>query len=131
MDRPFAVTFVAFYYAIFSAVLITALIGQLTGHHIHGSFKDLVVVLPMSFAVTLIPGLLAFGLWVMDNTARIGAILFAILRIERFCMVEPAACSFKDIYCLQNLSGRGHCDSAVPAWSAKGIPMEGLRVLHQ
>jgi hypothetical protein len=49
------------------------------GHRIHAPWQDQIIVLPLCFLLALLPAVLALGLWVQDNAARIGAILFVLL----------------------------------------------------
>jgi hypothetical protein len=77
--RPLDVVLIAIYYAGFSAVLLGIILWQWLGGHIHGSWQEKVLVLPFCFLLAILPGVLAVGLWMLDNAARLGAILFALL----------------------------------------------------
>ena len=80
MDRrPLDVVFIVIYYAGFSAVLVGILAWQILAGHIHASWQEKAVVLPFTFLLALLPGVLSLGLWVLDNAARLGGILFALL----------------------------------------------------
>src|SRR5512146_661157 len=77
--RPLDVGFIAFYFAVFSAVLLAILLWQWAVGHIHASWQEKIIVLPICFLLALLPGVLSLGLWMLDNAARIAAILFALL----------------------------------------------------
>lgn len=77
--RPLDVVLIAIYFAGFSAVLLGILVWQLGAHHIHATWLEKMVVLPILFLIAMLPGVLAAGLWMLDNAARIASILFALL----------------------------------------------------
>jgi hypothetical protein len=77
--RPLDVGLIALYYAAFSAVLLAILLWQWAAGHIHASWQEKIIVLPFCFLLALLPGVLSLGLWMLDNAARIAAILFALL----------------------------------------------------
>ena len=78
-ERPLDVTLVAIYLGAFSAVLWGIISWEWLGGHIHGAWQDKLVVLPLCLLLSLLPGVIALGLWVLDNAARLGAMLFALL----------------------------------------------------
>lgn len=77
--RPLDVVLIAIHYAGFSAVLLGMILWQWFGGHIHGSWQEKIVVLPFCFLLAIMPCVLAIGLWMLDNAARLGAIVFALL----------------------------------------------------
>ena len=77
--RPLDVVLAAIYYAGFSAVLLGILLWQWAGGHIHATWQEKIVVLPICFLLAILPGVLAVGLWLLDNAALIGAVLFALM----------------------------------------------------
>jgi hypothetical protein len=78
-ERPLDVTLIAIYLGAFSTVLWGIILFQWLGGHIHGAWPDKLLVLPLCFLLSLLPGVIALGLWVLDNAARLGAMLFALL----------------------------------------------------
>ena len=81
--RPLDVSLVAIYFGLFSAtllgILLWQILGQHIGHRIHAPWQDQILILPLCFLLAVLPAVLALGLWVQDNAARIGAILFVLL----------------------------------------------------
>jgi hypothetical protein len=77
--RPLDVVLAVVYCAGFSAALVGMLAVQIIGGHIHGTWREKAVVLPMAFLLAIIPGGLALGLWLLDNAARLTAIFFTLL----------------------------------------------------
>ena len=77
--RPLDVALIALYHAAFSAVLLVILLWQWAAGHIHASWQEKIIVLPICFLLALLPGVLSLGLWMLDNAARIAAFLFALL----------------------------------------------------
>jgi hypothetical protein len=77
--RPLDVSLVAVYFVLFSSTLVGILVRQMVSHRIHAPWQDQIIVLPLCFLLALLPAVLALGLWVQDNAARIGAILFVLL----------------------------------------------------
>ena len=79
MDRrPWDVVAIAGYYAAFSLVLLGMIAWQMISHQIHAYWTEKILVLPFAFLLALLPGVIALGLWVLDNAARILAMLFAV-----------------------------------------------------
>ncbi len=78
-NRPLPVTLIAGYFWVFSGVLIAILFWQVAMHRIHSGVVEKLIVLCGCFLVALLPGVLGFGLWLLDNAARIGAVMFALL----------------------------------------------------
>jgi hypothetical protein len=79
MKRPLAVTLVSLYYAVFSCALVGLLLWQMGSGNIHSRWSDAAFPLAFAFMSAIIPGVIALGLWVMDNAARFAAILIAIV----------------------------------------------------
>lgn len=79
MKRPLTVTLVSLYYAAFSCALVGLLVWQLASGKIHSRWSDAAFPLAFAFMFASIPGVVALGLWVMDNAARFAAILIAIV----------------------------------------------------
>jgi hypothetical protein len=77
--RPLAVVLIAVYHTGFSAVLLGLLIWQIATHQIHATLQEKIVVLPFTFLIAVVPAVLAFGLWMLDNAARYAVILFTLL----------------------------------------------------
>jgi hypothetical protein len=77
--RPLAVVLIAIYHAGFSAFLFGLLLWQIATHQIHATVAEKAVVLPFTFLIAMLPGVLGFGLWMLDNAARLGVILFTLL----------------------------------------------------
>lgn len=77
--RPLPVRLIAGYFWLFSAVIFGVLFWQMATHQIHGAWAEKVIVLAGCFLLALLPGVLGVGLWLLDNAARIGAIIFALL----------------------------------------------------
>lgn len=78
-ERPWAVRFVAVYYAVFSCEIAGAIAWQLIGGKIHGTWQDSIFPLLFCFLLALLPGVIAIGLWLLDDAARWMAVLFAVL----------------------------------------------------
>lgn len=78
-ERPLDVTLIAIYLGGFSTVLWAVILFQWLGGNIHGAWRDKLVVLPLCLLLSLLPGVIALGLWVLDNAARVGAMLFVFL----------------------------------------------------
>lgn len=78
-ERPWAVRFVAAYYAVFSCELAGAIAWQVIGGKIHGPWQDSIFPLLFCFLVALVPAVIAIGLWLLDDAARLMAVFFAVL----------------------------------------------------
>ena len=76
--RPRAVALIAAYYAAFCIELVAVLSWQLIGHKIHGSWQEAAFPVAFCFLLALLPGVIAIGLWLFDDAARIMAIIFAL-----------------------------------------------------
>jgi hypothetical protein len=81
MRRPRGVTAIAVYHVLFSALLVGTLVQQGIAHHPAAGWLDAAPVLLMMLFLSLIPAVLAYGLWIMDDGARVGAILFTFLHL--------------------------------------------------
>ena len=81
MKRPGEVTAIAAYHALFSAVLVCALVWQGITNHLSDGWVHAAPVIVMLLFVSLIPAVLCFGLWIMDNGARIGCMVFTLLHM--------------------------------------------------
>lgn len=79
MNCPRGVAAIAVYQALFSAVLLGTLIWQATTHHPSDGWLYASPVLLMMLFVSLLPAVLAYGLWIMDDGARIGTAIFTLL----------------------------------------------------
>jgi hypothetical protein len=79
MKRAMAVSLVCCYFAAFSLMLLGVLLWQLATGQIHSRWSDALFPLAFAFMLALIPGVIAMGLWVMDNAARITAIVIALI----------------------------------------------------
>ncbi len=79
MKRPRGVVAIAAYHVIFSVVLLGILVWQSASHHPSDGWVFAAPVLGMLFFLCLAPAVLAYGLWIMDDGARIGTIIFTIL----------------------------------------------------
>ena len=79
MERPGEVTAIAVYHALFSVVLVGVLVWQGATHHPVDGWLYAAPVLIMLLFLSLVPAVLAFGLWVMDGGARIGCMIFTVL----------------------------------------------------
>lgn len=77
--RPLAVVLITLYHVGFSAFLLGLLVWQIATHQIHATVAEKAVVLPFTFLIAILPGVLGFGLWMLDNAARLGVILFTLL----------------------------------------------------
>jgi hypothetical protein len=76
--RPRSVTLIALYYSAFCCELVAVLSWQMIGHKIHGSWQEAAFPLAFCFLLALLPGVIATGLWLLDDAARIMAIMFAL-----------------------------------------------------
>jgi hypothetical protein len=81
MQRPGEVTAIAAYHALFSVVLVGALVWQGFTHHPSDGWLYAAPVIAMMLFVSLVPAVICFGLWIMDNGARIGCIIFSLLHM--------------------------------------------------
>jgi hypothetical protein len=79
MERPWSVRLACIYFGSFSVVLLSALLWPLIAGQMHSRWVDAAFPLAFALLVTLIPGVVAFGLWVMDSAARVAAIVIALL----------------------------------------------------
>lgn len=76
--RPWPVRLSALYYAAFCCELVAVLSWQLIGHRIHNSWQEAAFPVAFCFLLALLPGVIATGLWLLDDAARIMAIMFAL-----------------------------------------------------
>lgn len=81
MRRPAEVSAVAIYHVLFSVLLVGTLAGQAAFHPPSAGWLDAAPVLLMMLFVSLVPAVLAYGLWIMDEGARIIAIIFTALHL--------------------------------------------------
>lgn len=81
MKRPIAVTLSSVYYAGFSIVLISMLLGQIISGGIHERWTDAVFPVAFCFMLAVVPAIVALGLWTLDSGARIGSMVFALLHL--------------------------------------------------
>jgi hypothetical protein len=75
--KPWSVTLIAAYHAIFCCVLLYVIVSQIP--RITSSWTE--AFFPILFMVfaAIIPGVIALGLWILDDSARYFAILFSLL----------------------------------------------------
>ena len=85
MRRPTDVTLTALYYAGFSVMLISVLFWQLLAHGTRERRFDALFPVLFLLLLSLIPRVISLGLWTMDNAARIGSIVFALLHVMVTC----------------------------------------------
>ena len=76
-DRPLAVTLIALYHAILSCIIVAVLVWQLP--RMRTPWTEAFFPVLMSLFVALIPGVIALGLWVLDDAARLMAIILSLL----------------------------------------------------
>lgn len=81
MKRPGEVVAIVIYQVLFSVVLIGTLVWQGVTHHPSDGWLYAAPVIAMLLFVSLVPAVLAFGLWIMDNGARIGCMIFTLLHM--------------------------------------------------
>lgn len=77
-ERPWPVTLIAIYFAGFCCELVAVLGSQLVGHKIHASWSEAAFPVAFCFMLALLPGVIAAGLWLLDNAARLMGIFFAL-----------------------------------------------------
>ncbi|MGC2741789.1 MAG: hypothetical protein WA672_01280 [Candidatus Angelobacter sp.] len=75
--RPLAVTLIALYHGIFSCAILAMLVWQIPV--ITEPWKAAIFPLLFAFFVALVPGVIAIGLWLLDDAARLMAMLFSLL----------------------------------------------------
>jgi len=81
--RPLAVSLIALYHAVFSCVILSVLIWQLPSvkpPRMEACFPVLI-----AFFLALIPGVIAVGLWVLDDVARFLAMMLSLLHALGNC----------------------------------------------
>jgi hypothetical protein len=77
-ERPWPVTVIAIFFAGFCCELVAVMGSQLIGHKIHGAWSEAAFPVAFCFLLVLLPGVIAAGLWLLDNAARLMAIFFAL-----------------------------------------------------
>jgi len=85
--RPLPVAIVSAYHAIFCGVLLYVIASQL--QHITSSWTE--AFFPVLFVIfaAIIPGVIALGLWVLDDSARYFAVFFSLLHgLGNYAMVS-------------------------------------------
>lgn len=75
--RPLPVVLICVYHAIFCCVLSYVIMTQIP--HIKSPWTEAFFPLLFMLFVAAIPGVIAFGLWVLDDSARYLAIFFSLL----------------------------------------------------
>ena len=75
-DGPLPVSLIAFYDAAFCCVLVGTLIGQLP--LLKTPLSQAFIPLLIALFLACLPGFIAVGLWLVDDAARIQAILFSL-----------------------------------------------------
>lgn len=96
---PAALLLVAGYQCIFSLALVLLLVFQLPS--LRASWTDAVPALSISFFLAIIPGVLGFGLLILDEAARWGTVAFsaahAVLAWHRISItsVDPILPAFR------------------------------------
>jgi hypothetical protein len=81
MQRPGEVTAIAVYHALFSAVLVGALVWQGMTHRPADGWLYAAPVIAMMLFVSLVPAVICVGLWIMDNGARVGCMILTMLHM--------------------------------------------------
>lgn len=81
MRRPFGVTAIAIYHALFSVVLVGTLVWQGFTHHPSDGWLYAAPVIAMMLFLALVPAVICVGLWLMDNGARVGCLIFTLLHM--------------------------------------------------
>lgn len=79
MRRPGGVLAIAVYQLLFSAVLLATVASQAVIHHPSDGWLYAAPVLLMMIFVSVLPAVFAYGLWIMDEGARIASVIFTIL----------------------------------------------------
>ncbi len=70
---------IAVYHAGFSLVLLGVLLWQTLTHHPSDGWLYAAPVLIMLTFLSVVPAVIAYGLWIMDNGARIACVVFTVL----------------------------------------------------
>jgi hypothetical protein len=81
MQRPIEVTAIAVYHALFSLALVGTVVWQGATHHPADGWIYAAPVIAMMLFASLVPAVICVGLWIMDNGARIGCMIFALLHM--------------------------------------------------
>jgi len=79
MRRPGEVTVISVYHVLFSLVLVGVLFWQGVTHHPSDGWWYAAPVIVMLLFVALVPAVIAYGLWIMDEGARIACLIFTLL----------------------------------------------------
>ena len=79
MKRPWSVTLACVYFGAFSFVLLSALIWPLATGQMHSRWSEAAFPLAFCLLITLLPAIVALGLWLMDSAARVAAMVMALL----------------------------------------------------
>jgi hypothetical protein len=79
VKRPAEVTLVAIYYAGFSVVLLGVLGWQTVMHPPSAGWIDAAPPLLFCLLIAVIPAVISVGLWILDDAARIGSVILAII----------------------------------------------------
>lgn len=112
MDRrPLAVLLITIYHVAFSAFLLGLILWQIATHQIHATWQEKIVVLPFTFLLAILPGVLGFGLWMLDNAARLGVILFSLL------------------HAISGIAYLGHAHISSPAFTTLRIVWDATMIL--
>jgi len=112
MDRrPLAVQVIAIYQIGFSAFLLGLIVWQIATHHIHATWQEKIIVLPFTFIIAILPGVLGFGLWMLDSAARLGVIFFSLL------------------HAISEIAYLGHAHIPSPAFTILRIVWDGIIIL--
>lgn len=83
-ERPIVVNAACLYWGGFSAYLIGAIVFQIVTFQIHGPWTDAIVPVILMLALSAFPAVVAFGLWLLDDSAR--------LLCMAFCFVHAMSC---------------------------------------
>jgi hypothetical protein len=75
--RPFAVVLVSAYHAIFCTVLMYVILTQIPS--VRSPWTEAFFPLLFMLFIAIIPGVIALGLWVLDDSARYFAICFSVV----------------------------------------------------
>lgn len=85
--RPPALTLIALYHAILSGIIVAVLLWQLP--RIRTPWTEAFFPVLICLFLALLPGVIALGLWVLDEAARFMAIFFALLHaLGNFALIS-------------------------------------------
>ena|SRR5690349_2469903 len=79
MTTPGEVKAISLYHGLFSALLVGVLFWQCATKPPSDGWLYAAPVIAMLLLVALVPAVIAYGLWIMDEGARIGCLIFTLL----------------------------------------------------